>query len=225
MDYEMEELVPLVGRLAKKYNGLESTSVTYEKAEQFMGAVLYCIREAGAAGGDTTVMAEGLSAEQAYEIGAACVREKVKAALALYHEILPVFSAYGNRCLEDTFLKGMPEFFKWYDAEFEPHNTILTLDYPVLKDLSGSLGIDRIYDFLECIRLEQEFLRQFSAEYIRRALEEYDIEYQEMIGNLCEIVLADAIKRLLPQKPFTEYLADSLGEIALRLKYAKIQKL
>lgn len=45
MDYEMEELVPIVGKLAEKYTSHESTSITYEKAEQLMGAVLYCIHE------------------------------------------------------------------------------------------------------------------------------------------------------------------------------------
>ena len=34
MDYEMEELVPIVGKLAEKYTSHESTSITYEKAEQ-----------------------------------------------------------------------------------------------------------------------------------------------------------------------------------------------
>ncbi len=45
VNYEMEELVPIVGKLAEKYTAFESTSVSYEKAEQLMGAVLYCIHE------------------------------------------------------------------------------------------------------------------------------------------------------------------------------------
>ena len=40
MDYEMEELVPIVGKLAEKYTSHESTSITYEKAEQLMGGCL-----------------------------------------------------------------------------------------------------------------------------------------------------------------------------------------
>ena len=40
VNYEMEELVPIVGKLAEKYTAFESTSVSYEKAEQLMGAVL-----------------------------------------------------------------------------------------------------------------------------------------------------------------------------------------
>ena len=45
MDYGMSELVPIVGKLAEKYTGHEHTSISYEKAEQLMEAVLYCICE------------------------------------------------------------------------------------------------------------------------------------------------------------------------------------
>ena len=33
MNYKMEELIPIVGKLAGRYTSFESTSVTYEKAE------------------------------------------------------------------------------------------------------------------------------------------------------------------------------------------------
>ena len=44
-EYKMEELIPIVADLVKKYTGNESTSVTYEKAQQLMDAVIYCIKE------------------------------------------------------------------------------------------------------------------------------------------------------------------------------------
>ena len=33
MNYELEELLPIVGRLAERYTGTDSTSVSYEKAK------------------------------------------------------------------------------------------------------------------------------------------------------------------------------------------------
>ena len=45
MKFEMEELVPLVAELAESYTSFDSTSITWEKAEQLMEAVLYCIHE------------------------------------------------------------------------------------------------------------------------------------------------------------------------------------
>lgn len=218
MNYETEELIPIVRKLAADYTGLESTSVTYERAEQLMGAVLYCIHEAERFGGGTAVRWENVSARQVYEAGVRCTEERVREAMALYHELLPEFSSWGNRCLEDTFLKGIPDFFKWYDVKFDPQNTILTLDYPVLKDLSGSSGIDRICGFLECIRLEQQFLKQFPERAVRDALEEYDCRHEALVENVCEMFLSTVLGRLLKGKAFAGYLAGTVGEIALRLK-------
>ena len=45
ISFEMEELLPIVAQLAEQYAGYESTSVTYERAELLMEAVIYCIHE------------------------------------------------------------------------------------------------------------------------------------------------------------------------------------
>ncbi len=212
VNYEMEELVPIVGKLAEKYTAFESTSVSYEKAEQLMGAVLYCIHEtwqvpAGERekqGAGLMAKGERLSAAQAYEMGARLVEEKTKAALSLYHEILPGFDSYENQCLKDTFLNGLPEFFRWYDVKFQPQNTILTLDYPILKDISRYTGVDRIYEFIQYIRLEQIFLHKFPKKYILKTLMKHNGMYREMIENVCEIVFTSIIGHMLARKPLEE---------------------
>lgn len=199
--YKMEELLPVVGRLAERYNAWESTSVTYEKAEQLMGAVLYCIRELGyaqraAAGSEgaehsTHELAqsqEKLSAQQAYERGLVCVENKVKAALLFYNELMAQFDSYGNRCLYDTMVKGMPEFFRRYDMRYAPQDTILTLDYPVRQDLTRYTGVDRIYEYLICIGQEQEFLRSMPRAEVLDRLLRYDPQYEDMIDNICAAV-------------------------------------
>lgn len=227
MRYEMEELLPLVAQLAGKYTGFESTSVTYEKAEQLMGAVLYCIAEADGPGGDAAVLGryrpercdpagsdqrgteirpreKEQSAARAYEEGYRRVLEKAGAALELYNDMAGNFSDYGNIYLHDTVIKGMPVFFQRYDAEFEPQNTVLTLDYPILRDLSAYSGIDRIYAYLSCIRMEQMFLRLFPEEDVIRILRSYSAKYQELPENICGIVYTDFIRHMLAQKPLAE---------------------
>lgn len=196
-EYSMEELVPVAGMLAEKYTAFESSSITYEKARQLMEAVRYCIREGDGKERHSVAAPGRLSARQAYEAGLARVEEKVKAALELYHEILSGFVWYGNRCLHDTFVKGMPEFFRWYDIRFLPQGTILTLDYPVLRDLSEYTGVDRIYEYLVCIRLEQSFLRKFPEAYVINAQAERADFYQEMVWNLCELAVWEVLEHLL----------------------------
>ena len=100
-----------------------------------------------------------------------------------------------------------------YDHIFEPQNTILTLDYLLLKDLSGDMGIDRIYKFLLCIQLEQEFLRRFPKRYVLDVLRNYNIEYKETPDNICGIVFAATTGRALL----------SMEDIAICLKCDRVK--
>lgn len=204
MKYEMEDLIPLVGYLAQKYTSGESTSVTYEKAEQLMEAVLYCIREAEQETEHAVLVPERMKVEKMYHIGAEVVERKTKTALKLYHQILAEFHPYENQCLQDTMTKGIPEFFKWYDVQFAPQETILTLDYPVMKELSAYTGIDCIFQWLVCVQYEQSFLRLFPETAIISMLLHYDEEYRENIINLAEIVLCNFAGHLFAEKPLTE---------------------
>ncbi len=165
-----------------------------------MEAVLYSIREAEKAGQFSLIQKDELSTERMYAIGVKCVEDKTKETLDLYNGIMTHFSSYGNQCLYDTVVKGLSEFFKWYDCRYDPQNTILTLDYPILMDISEQTGIDKIYDFLFCIQLEQIFLNKFPSAYVMEILSKYDKQYKLMIENLCEIVLMNVISHMLAGK-------------------------
>ena len=204
MKYEIEELIPIVARLAERYTSYESTSITYEKAEQLMGAVLYCIHETEMEKPNAVALASGIPAQQAYNSGVTYVEEKVKKALELYNKILPDFYHYENQCLYDTFVTGLPEFFKWYDVSFNPQDTILTLDYPVLGNLSAYTGIDKIYTYIQCIYLEQKFLKSMPEKYVINLLFRHHKQYQELVINICEIVFTAVAGHLLAKKPLSK---------------------
>lgn len=241
MKYEMEELVPIVAKLAEGYTSKESTSITYERAQQLMEAVLYCIHEGENTGqfsfvkkDELSVKENKLSPEKMYETGVKCVEAKIKETLNMYNEIMMHFLSYENKCLNDTVVKGLSEFFKWYDCKYEPQNTILTLDYPVLINIPEHTGIDKIYDFVLCVQLEQKFLNKFSSEHVIEILSRYNRDYKLMIDNICEIVLMNVISHIMAGKDISildfeaeEYLkmqeliqAQSLSDLREKLKNA-----
>ncbi|MEY8516121.1 DUF6179 domain-containing protein [Lachnospiraceae bacterium 29-84] len=199
MRYGMEELYPLVATLSEQYTGFESTSVTYEQAQRLMGAVCYCIHEYETSGTDS-LAAPDMPAQEAYRQGRRLVLEKAEKARSCYNTITKFFCPYGNICLQDT-INAIPEFFKWYDVTFAPQDTILSLDYPVLADLGGYSGVDAIERYLECIYLEQVFLAGIHEGYIQNVLEAYCLDYEEIIENICGIVLLDLIKHVFLGKP------------------------
>lgn len=107
------------------------------------------------------------------------------------------FSFYGNRAYEETISQGLPAFFRWYDPLFAPQEHILTLDYPLLYPLDGLRGIDRIAAYLECIEMEQRFLRCFSVEFVCSALSRHHPQWKELFLNLPYHVLKKLLCLLL----------------------------
>lgn len=224
--YEMEELVPIVAELSEKYTGYESTSITYEKANQLMEAVIYCIDEylhggpcnAGGCGvGGHSLLKEGMSAgnvmtakevtaKEAYRLGCQLAEAKVHAMKELYHALIRDFHSYGNIALKDT-VNAVPEFLKWYDIRYAPQDTILTLDYPLLKEVGT--GIDAVYEFVRCVSIEQRFLNKFPEAYVTQTLCSFSEEYEEMFENLCGILLGDVAGHILLKKQFD---GDGIGE-------------
>lgn len=203
MDYQMDELLPIVSELAQKYTGYESTSVTYEKAQSLMEAVLFCLSEYN------NSCTEGLankdiSVKEQYNIGSKLLSEKVEDIGKIYNEITLQFEDYGVKCLYDTVQKGIPNFLKCYDIKFCPQNTVVTLDYPLLIDCSTMNGADAVYKYMRAIQTEQVFLGAFDRNYVISVLEKYDSDYRNMIENICSIVLTNIIGHIAIRKPFDD---------------------
>lgn len=214
MDYQMEELLPIVSELAQKYAGYESTSITYEKAQSLMEAVLFCLSEYNSSAKDSLVQKD-ISVKEQYNIGAKLLSEKVENIRKIFNEISFQFEDFGVKCLYDTVQKGIPQFLKWYDIKFCPQNTILTLDYPLIIDCSSLTGADAVYKYIRAIQTEQIFLRKFDRNYVMLVLEKYNSEYRDMIENICSIVLTNIIGHIAIKKPFNDI--DFLYEEYLQL--------
>ena len=201
MDYKMEELLPIVSELAQKYTGYESTSITYEKAQMLMGAVLYCLDEYSHSRANSLVY-KNVSVKEQYHIGSNLILEKVDSIREIFNAVSFRFDDFGVKCLYDTVQKGIPQFLKWYDIEFCPQNTILTLDYPLLIDCNSLTGADAVYKYIQAIQIEQSFLSQFDRNYVISVLENYNSEYRNMLENICGIVLMNTVGHIAVKKPF-----------------------
>lgn len=239
MEYGIEELLPVVKYLTEKYTSKESTSITYEKAQQLMGAVLYCIeeREKHLQGGDdaseqTQIVESGAkkSAMEAYKEGLQLVMDKVREAKSIYEEIMANFDSYESRCCYDTVARGIPAFFVHYDARFSPQNHLLTLDYPLLVNMPNELcGVDLICSYLKVIRLEQRFLQAFPRTYVIEAQKAYHKGYKELFLNLSSVVMRYIVGKMLEREEEAykgnveelEHKMKTLLHLFMELEYRK----
>lgn len=204
--YSMEDLLPIVARLTEAYTSKESSSITYEKARQFMDAVIYCIahceeenvlRECGKDGKENekesskelvAFNSSVLSATEAYELGYQMVVEKVRQTIDKYNELMLYFDHYGNINYRDTVEKALPGFFMYYDAKYAPMEYIITMDYPVFGLDMELEGIDMIRQYLDAIIIEQQYLMQFDRNKIIETLRAFHPRYEKEYFNLKEIV-------------------------------------
>lgn len=97
----------------------------------------------------------------------------------------------------DTLWTGLPMFFSSYDMDFEAHETPAAIDYPLADDKMNLTGIDYIYTYLQKLQLENEFSSYFPVEAIHCLLRGYDRQYKELLFNVFELVLTNAIGCLL----------------------------
>lgn len=198
--YQPEDLIALAAELVERYNGFDSTSVTYEQAQHLMEAIRYCLRMYEQS--ESSLPARKmLTAREAYRLGYEAVCNQARQVGALYEQVLPHFQSYGLVCLQDTVIKGIPAFLMHYDARYCPQDTLLTLDYPVLTDFSHLCGVQAVWAYLRCIALEQRFLSRLDFEFVCDSLRDYHVDYTVLIENICGIVLPGLLGHVLLEKP------------------------
>ncbi|ROR23935.1 hypothetical protein EDD66_11266 [Mobilisporobacter senegalensis] len=202
MEYSMEELLPLVEELTRKYTSNESSSVTYETARVLMGAVLYCIEECYNNGGNGLAANEKMDAQTAYRRGYDLIVEKVYKAKEIYESILEDFCDFQCRICRDTIITAIPKFFVMYDPKFNPQNHILTLDYPTVIPINALCGVNAIYQYLCNIKIEWEFLNAFHRIDVKNLLERIVDDYQNLYcDNISNEVLLTALGCMIVEKP------------------------
>lgn len=198
--YKMEELLPIVAQLSRKYTSAESTSVSYEKAQQLMEAVLYCIRELEQTQKNLPANQNIVSPDEAYQLGLEAVMHKAKETQKKYNELINIFCDYGNENLRDTVTKAVFGFFKFYDPVFAPQDTIITMDYPVLDFKQELQGIDAIAAYVEAIYTEQLFLQKMPKDYVRNVLQQFHPNYQKQFFNISSILIRHVLGDMMIEK-------------------------
>ena len=77
-----------------------------------------------------------------------------------------------------------------------------TLDYPLPVSVREYCGIDIIFNYVNCIALEQNFLRFFPETYVREILKNYAAGVTERMVNE-ELYASDMIENILLSRKFS----------------------
>lgn len=199
-----QQLMDMLSTSILKYTQNDSSSVKTEVAESIMLSLLYCIDiyllKIPSLDEALDILKSGNLVE-IYEEGVNIACEYVEEAKLLLAEVknsrinLPLI-AYN-----DTVDVSFQEFFSSYQIEFSAHNTMGSIDYPLLIDDWDWTGIIYMKNYLEHLKIENEFCSHFPIDEITKLLESYgersSLNWEDMLFNITELILKNAICSVL----------------------------
>jgi len=202
IDRFQKETIFILKDLIMRYTHGESTSVKVETAEEILNSIYYCI---------DAYMSSFINPEysisilkekeirEIYEQGFELIRLCFQDTKTLYNEIVKNKLDVPLVAYNDTIDKALPDFFKQYEAVivFNAHDTMGSIDYPLVFDDMNISGIFYIKQYLEKLEIETKFCSIFDREDTIKVLENYgkayNIVYTEALINIFEILINNSI--------------------------------
>lgn len=184
----------LAGHVTRYTRG-NSSSVRVELAQNILQSILYTIG----------IFLKTLAPEEAvsalkstpvstlYDKGRRKINVKLKTAKHFHAMVLRSLTGTRNETYHATFTGGIRGFFKLYDADFAAHEIHITADYPLSNPVTGLTGVEFIIAYLRAALLENEFCGRFRMESIEKLMCGFHEEYDTLVINLFDQVLASSV--------------------------------
>lgn len=191
------QLLQLLDERIYKYNGHDSSSIRKEIMEDISNSNIYTIsiylktfRNPDEA--IQSIKKQGIMT--AYQEGRKKIDKMLNIIRVMHIKVKQNKLNIQNDTYNNTLIGGIQGFLKIYNPDFKAQDMKITADYPLYNNLIGKLdGVEFIKEYLNSIYLENTFCKKFSEEKIEYLLYGYSHDYQELIINIFEIVLLEAI--------------------------------
>lgn len=215
------QLVELLSRQTERYTNNESSSVRVEQAQQLLQSITYCIGVYLKSISDMYNKIEVLNNEDVKTMfykGLDLITLYKKNSKFLLETLQKDFRNINNIAFYDTIFKAIPEFFHDYEMEFSSHDIPCSIDYPLCNEITSLLGIEYIKEYLNHISLEQEFCNNFTEGTINLLLQSYHEDSEELLINIYELVLTNALGCKLADQEVNNLLLQKENIIWLQKK-------
>lgn len=198
-------LVKLLEVQIQRYTRFESSSVKVETAEGLMRAILYGLdfKFKSLKDEEGIRLLKQQSLETLFREGVELIKGQVEKSKVYFERLKVNRLKVDNFAYNDTIDKGFTDFYPYYDPEFSGHMSAADIDYPLCMDEMKEEGITYVYSYLKKLYYENAFCSYFKIEDINNLLESSDPNEKELLINIFEMVLVNAIGRVLVHKDLT----------------------
>ena len=183
----------LLGKHTERYTMGDSTSVPIEIAEGLLNSICFSLglELRGLMNVNEVLMEEDISdLLKASWSKIASLMERGKQLLEAVRKSSPNIE---NISYKDT-LNEIGKFFNKYDYRFFAHKIDCSIDYQLSNPISEKLqGIEYINEYLKALLIENKFCICFDKDNISYILNSYCSDYKELLINIFEPILTNAI--------------------------------
>lgn len=195
-----EKLWAVFCKMAKEFTNGESASVSEENAQRLLSSLCFVLREYLE---DTEKTERSLLSEDifaAFEHGKKSVLKRVDFARELWNKACLTLPRVPSRALSDT-LQGIKYGFSHYNIDLFAAEIPGSIDYQLMCPVpEETLGIEYTVCWLRRLLAENYILSRFEPRALRSVLIRVCPFYQELVINLCENPLQNAIGLVLLKK-------------------------
>lgn len=194
----------ILKKQVRLYTMGESSSLPKETVKELFSSICF-LTDLGAApkGKEQPLKLKNMNAEELFERGKKRAEWEVRRGKRLWKTACMSAPKISNRSLFDT-LQGIGAFWKQYDVRFFAHQIPCYIDYQLMNPVPESLsGICYLNEYLHYLLIENRFLLHFDVERIEKLLQVVEPDYQELLINLTEPVMIQALGlSILKKEPY-----------------------
>ena len=197
------ELINLWTMQIEAFNRGKSSSITEGNAKALLESIYHTLGFRLKALEDldeSITLLQHQSIKVLFEEGQEIIEKRYEVLKEQYQTLMGCLLPTENMAYRDTYDEGLAPFFKEYSPKFHSHECPCSIDYYLSNDRLEAVGIDYMVSYIENSLLEHELCLKFKAEEIEGILEGYHKGYRELLINIFEMVLMNAIGRLISGK-------------------------
>ncbi len=211
--------IPLLAKQTERYTEGKSSSVRVETAQSILQSLLYTVglylKNLPDASQALTALKE-TPLEALFEQGKAIIAKDVRSAKRLLGTVKASCTTKDNIAYNNTVQRGIDIFFALYDSAFAAHETPGSIDYPLSNDKMDLTGIEYMNHYIKTLYLENQFCRKFKPYDINCVLRGYDSNCKDLLINIFEQVLTNALGCELRHKNITKLKMEQADRTVLQ---------
>ena len=216
------ECLKLLADNTERYTKGQSSSVRVEIAQGIMASNLFTIGLYLKSLPDLTtalfhIVNEPI--EKLYAYGHAILKRKINVAHYFFHLVAKTKLKTPNQAYNLTIDQGFKPFFDTYEINFHAQEIPSDIDYQLIHPVTDLAGVEFIIQYLENLYYENLFCSYFDAAIIDEVMCGYDEGYQDLLDNICEQVLQNALGCQLLNKSLAGLDFSAVDLDSLRNKF------